>query len=576
MNKTKKDKYFRKNKGNKRSKHKTRKEQRGGEPGNTAVARGISNHTVIGTGAPITQTKSTLSSLTGEGKVVQPVKPLTRDELRAKQRAEEAAEKEREAAKAAAAAAAPAPAAAPAAAPTRAPPPAPVESATGTASTGAATGAATAASSLGNFKPTTGLGFEFGGVIGSPPPPAPVDAADAAPVAAPVPVANPLPTPVATPVAAPVPVPVAGVAEVKTAASQSDPEKTSFTDADIETMKANILENQKLQQKGNTYIDGIMKGIMGKFLFLFPNGRKKYMEGQMSNIASENTENTSNKVSQILKTYDENMNMLIEMKQKYLRVKQKLMSLDMDNIEVNKKMIDVTKKIHDVDADILENIVGTNNLVLQVQAPQIGIEKEFTSVPSPRSNIQPYDNQREKSFTDKVKDKYNTFKEERSAKKVAKQQQSTDKTGTAVSPSNPAEKPQSPPAEKPSLFQRGKQFLTRKNTPKAENPPSPPAENPPSPPVEKPSFFKRGLQKTRQFFTRKIPQQSQSTAVAVGGGNANNKTRKNRQYIHEIKENREHLFTKEMEIIKSIRNFKHGQDKKENIEKKFIKTITRS
>ena len=583
MNKTKKDKYFRKNKGNKRSKHKTRKEQRGGEPGNTAVARGISNHTVIGTGAPITQTKSTLSSLTGEGKVVQPVKPLTRDELRAKQRAEEAAEKEREAAKAAAAAAAPAPAAAPAAAPTRAPPPAPVESATGTASTGAATGAATAASSLGNFKPTTGLGFEFGGVIGSPPPPAPVDAADAAdaaPVAAPVPVANPLPTPVATPVAAPVPVPVAGVAEVKTAASQSDPEKTSFTDADIETMKANILENQKLQQKGNTYIDGIMKGIMGKFLFLFPNGRKKYMEGQMSNIASENTENTSNKVSQILKTYDENMNMLIEMKQKYLRVKQKLMSLDMDNIEVNKKMIDVTKKIHDVDADILENIVGTNNLVLQVQAPQIGIEKEVISFPSRgNGNIQPYyDNQRERSFTDKVKDKYNTFKEERSARKVAKQQESTDKTGTAVSPSNPAEKPQSPPAEKPSLFQRGKQFLTRKNTPKAENPPSPPAEKPLSPTAGKPSLLQRG----RQFLTRKNPP---STAVAVGGGNANNKTRKNRQYIHEIKENREHLFTKEMEIIKSIRNFKHGhnhdnnemgKDKKENIEKKFIKTITRS
>ena len=74
-------------------------------------------------------------------------------------------------------------------------------------------------------------------------------------------------------------------------------------------------------------------------------------------------------------------------------------------------------------------------------------------------------------------------------------------------------------------------------------------------------------------------------AVAAGGGNANNKTRKNRQYIHEIKENREHLFTKEMEIIKSIRNFNHGhnhdnnemgKDKKENIEKKFIKTITRS
>ena len=64
-----------------------------------------------------------------------------------------------------------------------------------------------------------------------------------------------------------------------------------------------------------------------------------------------------------------------------------------------------------------------------------------------------------------------------------------------------------------------------------------------------------------------------------------NKTRKNRQYIHEIKENRKQQFTKEMEIINSIRNFKHGRnhdnhepikDKRENIEKKFIKVIKRS
>jgi hypothetical protein len=70
-------------------------------------------------------------------------------------------------------------------------------------------------------------------------------------------------------------------------------------------------------------------------------------------------------------------------------------------------------------------------------------------------------------------------------------------------------------------------------------------------------------------------------SVQVGG----NKTRKNRQYIHEIKENRTQLFNKEMEIINSIRNFKHGhhhgpnengKNKPENIQKKFIKVIKRS
>jgi hypothetical protein len=57
----------------------------------------------------------------------------------------------------------------------------------------------------------------------------------------------------------------------------------------------------------------------------------------------------------------------------------------------------------------------------------------------------------------------------------------------------------------------------------------------------------------------------------------NNKTRKNREYIHEIKENRKQLFDKEMEIINSIRNFKHGQNhnKHENIKKEFIKVIKR-
>ena len=68
-------------------------------------------------------------------------------------------------------------------------------------------------------------------------------------------------------------------------------------------------------------------------------------------------------------------------------------------------------------------------------------------------------------------------------------------------------------------------------------------------------------------------------------GDGNNITRKNRQYIHEIKENRTQLFNKEMEIINSIRNFKHGhhhghnehsKNKPENIEKKFIKVIKRS
>jgi hypothetical protein len=91
--------------------------------------------------------------------------------------------------------------------------------------------------------------------------------------------------------------------------------------------------------------------------------------------------------------------------------------------------------------------------------------------------------------------------------------------------------------------------------------------------------IKAGMGRVGSFFTRRKVGGGQS-----GGGeedNSNNITRKNRQYIHEIKENRTQLFNKEMEIINSIRNFKHGsnehdKNKPENIEKKFIKVIKRS
>jgi len=58
-----------------------------------------------------------------------------------------------------------------------------------------------------------------------------------------------------------------------------------------------------------------------------------------------------------------------------------------------------------------------------------------------------------------------------------------------------------------------------------------------------------------------------------------NKTRKNRQhqYIHEIKQNRNELFNKEMEIINSIRNFKHRHidNDNDNTKKNFMKAMKR-
>ena len=63
------------------------------------------------------------------------------------------------------------------------------------------------------------------------------------------------------------------------------------------------------------------------------------------------------------------------------------------------------------------------------------------------------------------------------------------------------------------------------------------------------------------------------------GQSGGNKTRKNRQhqYIHEIKQNRNELFNKEMEIINSIRNFKHGHidNDNDNTKKHFMNAVKR-
>ena len=59
--------------------------------------------------------------------------------------------------------------------------------------------------------------------------------------------------------------------------------------------------------------------------------------------------------------------------------------------------------------------------------------------------------------------------------------------------------------------------------------------------------------------------------------NAGGKTRKNRQhqYMREIKDNRTHLFNKEMEILNSIRNFKNGHIDNDNTKKQFMKAVKR-
>ena len=113
--------------------------------------------------------------------------------------------------------------------------------------------------------------------------------------------------------------------------------------------------------------------------------------------------------------------------------------------------------------------------------------------------------------------------------------------------------------------------------------PSPRARPPPPP---RPTSFPPSVATENKIHKDTWTKTAESEWVP-GAQSAGNITRKNRQYIHEIKDNRTHIFNKEMEIINSIRNFKHGhnhghgpnehgKNKPENIQKKFIKVIKRS
>jgi len=72
--------------------------------------------------------------------------------------------------------------------------------------------------------------------------------------------------------------------------------------------------------------------------------------------------------------------------------------------------------------------------------------------------------------------------------------------------------------------------------------------------------------------------QAQPKEKGQAGGNKTRKIRQH-QYIHEIKQNRTHLFNKEMEIINSIRNFKHGHidndNDNDNTKKQFMRAVKR-
>lgn len=121
--------------------------------------------------------------------------------------------------------------------------------------------------------------------------------------------------------------------------------------------------------------------------------------------------------------------------------------------------------------------------------------------------------------------------------------------GNDGSQSSTVSRPPVPP--RPKIFPSSESALSQQSVTRPDGPPNkslPPLPSPRQPPPLPP------------------PRQPQ------GGGN---KTRKNGQYMREIKDNRTHLFNKEMQILNSIRNFKHGHIDNDNTKKQFMKAVKR-
>ena len=144
---------------------------------------------------------------------------------------------------------------------------------------------------------------------------------------------------------------------------------------------------------------------------------------------------------------------------------------------------------------------------------------------------------------------------------------------TPYNPAAPTRAPPPPPTNRPPVSTPDPSSIV----PQTE--PSPRARPPPPP---RPTSFPPSVA-TENTIPNGNWTKAAESAWVPGAQDGGNITRKNRQYIHEIKNNRTHLFNKEMEIINSIRNFKHGhgpnehgKNKPENIQKKFIKVIKRS
>ena len=506
MNKTKKDKYLRKNRRisnkNKNKKNKTRKVQRGGEDGDTAVDAGR-NPLAIGTGAPIIQNQPTISSLTGEKKDVQTRQPLTQEEFKKKlekERAEEAAQAQLEKEKAAAEAekkAAPAPA--PEATPATTRP----------------------------FK-STNMGFDFGGPIQ----PSTKPEAAASPSAEPEAAASPSTKPKAAPA---------------TTLSEAVPAKAETNEERDAQLKQRADEQNKRKQESNPQVVALANSpsnIMKSFFLNLFESKKKELPTALA------IDNLTKNISTIIDENDKNLDIVNKVGDAIRE--------HIKDILTKENLSDLT----DDDRRILIVLIGDLARVGEIAQKIANSSSELAYAGTTDGNLDALKHQ----------SRYNQgFGGKRNA-------------GIAKKPTPSSTKQQSPSesAKPKNGLQKFTDLFSRKNKKPAEPTAEPPKTEPAASAAEPPKTEPAATPASATEPAPPEPPKTESAAttepatpepISQSGGN---KTRKNRQYVREIKENRNELFNKEMEIINSIRNFKHGRTDNDNTKKQFIKAVKRS
>jgi hypothetical protein len=373
-----------------------------------------------------------------------------------------------------------------------------------------------------------------------------------------------------------------------------------FTPEEVELLKRNDDEENKLKEKPHPLFSGIKDGFEGLFYF-FKDGRKKNLDGQASVMAIKFATEINQYVKNMLDGYKIQLSGLIEEKLKLLKEEQTL-RVQPGNNDV--RISEIKDKVAEKNIRFDEVITQAYDLVLKQGAIskslQIGAPTMESSAVAAEYGIG-------SQGTSKGPTRWQRFKDAFTSK--PKDPNQTGPVGKDVPPTGPQKGPQKGPHpgnehEEDEAVTAAKAAGKNPEAAKAvaaaagaagagHTPETTAASSSSAAAPKGPGFgakLKAGMGKFGASIKRVFSRGKKGGGQAGGGGgedNGNNKTRKNRQYIHEIKENRTQLFNKEMEIINSIRNFKHGhhhgprpnengKNKPENIQKKFIKVIKRS